>query len=137
MTFIVIIMLGFMIGCQRVWYLSVVDTINYHYPVFCISENKNCRGKGVGLPVLAFFEVNERGEEVKTMWLVEPIKNLDVKKVIYGKPPEGWREKSPALPLEIGKQYSLNDKFFFRFSKENTTIVVEIEHNIEFYSKIY
>ena len=92
--------------------------------------------KGVGFAILDFSEVNTNNEIIKRMWDIEAVENTDIKTLVYGQSPNGYRELYPAKPLEIGKIYSVHGKYFFRIVEKQSIYIAEVYNFEEFYDKI-
>jgi hypothetical protein len=133
--FFTICILFILLGCEREWYFSLLDVTNYKYPKFCVSSNETCKGDGVSFASLNIDEVNENGVLIKPMWVITAVERKNIKIVEYGKEPEGFRENSKAIPLEIGKYYSVNSSFYFKFIKIEGNIKVLLFNQEKFNKK--
>ena len=129
-------------GCPREWRLAVTDLGDPSHPGLCVSQYRNCEGSGIPFSSFVIAEVNEQGRYVlhgkliKPMWIIEPVKNVSLREIKYGKVPEGWREIKAAVPLEFGKFYSANDRYF-RIVKVNNQAKAEVLTDREFLHKYY
>jgi hypothetical protein len=113
-------------ACQDVWYFSIVDSNNSQYPTLCFGRFKNCSGPGQQFSLLDIYEIDSAGQFVVAMWELEPTKNMSIKKVVYGTPPDGYKETMKAKPLELGKWYSVHDTYFFRIFRVGDRIESEV-----------
>jgi hypothetical protein len=99
-------------GCPRTWHLTIIDVSDPTHPHFCISRYKNCRGHGIGFDIVDIWEVSEKGEDIKLMWAIEPVTNSRIKELVYGIPPQGFKQKMTPIPLEVGNSMqSMADSF--------------------------
>lgn len=120
-------------GCEREWHLTVVDPDVNHFE-FCISRFADCKGDGVTLAGLNIDEVSESGELKRTMWVIAPESGTELKKVTYGVAPQGYKETLKAVPLEIGKIYSVLGRYFFRLKQTEGHTIAEV-YNLEEFNK--
>ncbi|MFH2045180.1 MAG: hypothetical protein ABIK92_08530 [Pseudomonadota bacterium] len=124
--FVLFFLFLFIVGCPKKWYFSIIDTSNPTQPHFCFSTSEKCKGSGVKFAFIDIREVNEKEEFIKKMWWLEPTSNDGVNHVIYGNIPKGYNEVIPAVPLEIGKYYSVCGIYFFRLVEVGDSIKYEI-----------
>ena len=56
-THIITIAIGciLIVGCQRLWYLSLTDLSDPSHPHFCVGRHKSCKGKGIDFSFLDNF----------------------------------------------------------------------------------
>jgi hypothetical protein len=80
-------------------------------------------------------EVDEKGERLKRMWELTPIGNRNIKKMVYGIPPEGYSESKKAEPLEQNKWYSISDEYYFRIVLDSGKPKAEVLSRREFLKK--
>lgn len=120
-------------SCQQTWYFTIKDIADPSHPVFCVSKHDNCKGQGLTFTVLDIDEVDNSGNKIKSMWVVEPRQNIPLKEVKYGVTPAGWKEIVPAQPLEVGKYYSIHGTYFFRFKIDGGKIKSEVYTHYDFY----
>ncbi len=67
--------------------------------------------------------MNERGELIRRMWDIQPTtSNSELKEVVYGLAPRGWKDRIPPEPLEIGKLYTVHYTFFFRIVRVGESV---------------
>lgn len=120
-------------GCEREWHFTLIRPIADN-PRFCISRYSDCKGNGVTLAGLNIDEVNEKGELIRTMWVIVPESSSALKKLTYGIVPKGYKETTKAIPLEIDKIYSVLGRYYFRLKRSDSSIEAEI-YNIEEFNK--
>lgn len=122
-------------GCEREWHFTITDLSNYNYPKFCISHSESCKGDGVSLASLNIDEVNNKGDLIKPVWTITAIGRKNLKNVVYGIAPEGYKENSKAVPLELNKLYSVQNSFYFQIVKIGEKVDVELYDYQEFNQK--
>jgi len=126
----------FLLGCQDKWYFEITEFSDPSHPRFCLSHREGCRGQGIKPPGLAVHEVNERGEYIREMWIVEYTKDTYVKEVTYGITPEGYKEKVKAIPLEIDKLYAIQGGvYYFRLLMFKGKVISEVYSDDQFYKE--
>jgi hypothetical protein len=113
----------------------VTDVTNPSYPSFRISRSRIFTGQGVGFSIFDIDEVNERNDTLKEMWVLLPAENAVINHVVYGAAPTGYKELSPAVPLELGKLYRVHGEFFLRLIEIDGSITSEVYSHSEFYEK--
>ncbi len=89
--------------------------------------------------MLDIQEVDRKGKYIRPVWVIEPVQNVDVKNLCYGKAPPGYKEIIKAVPLELDKFYLFYPSSmgcYFRIVRENIEIKAEIYTRSEFYDKI-
>lgn len=120
-----------MLACEREWHFSITRMGNGFVPVFCVSEDKACSGKGIQLGVFAVYEVpgvppsDIARKQSHTAWEIVPTSNEPLREFAYGKAPKGWKETIKAEQLEEGKIYSVGP-YWFRISKRNGKVEYEV-----------
>jgi hypothetical protein len=133
----------FLSGCPREWHFAVSDASRPSYPSFCISQRSNCEGAGVSFSSFVVAEVDERGRYVSDgkmihpMWVIEPVADVPLKEVTYGRVPEGWKETKAPEPLEMRKFYTANGTHFFRIVQTDGQARAEVLTSEEFLGKYY
>lgn len=135
---IVILLIGILFilsACQRIWYFKISDVTDPRYPQFKVSRSKIFTNLGVGFSIFDIDEVNERNDTIKHMWAIQPVENYDINDVVYGIVPKGFRELSPAVPLELGKLYRVHGSYFFRLIEKNGKVYPEVYSHSKFYEK--
>ena len=105
--------------------------------MFCVNLSKNCKGKGLSFNLLVVSETDEDGHDIRPMWAIEPREDAPLKEITYGTVPNGWREVKPVIPLEVGKIYSVNGRYYFWFIKEGNKVRAEIEEVTDFIGKVH
>lgn len=134
--FLIVILFSFLTSCHPTFYLTARDISDLSHPCFNISQ-------GIFLPfapglqsLLLVSEVDKSGKEVRTMWAIDPIANVNVKEFCYGKAPDGFKEISPAIPLEPDKYYAIVPLLtYIKLSVESGQNKVEIYDHSEFHRK--
>jgi hypothetical protein len=104
--------LSLLVGCERKWYLQIIESSDPAHPVLCLSMSSNCKGDGVDLAVLAVYELDRSGQTVKPVWIIQSTTNHPLKIVKYGSLPNGWKVVVPPQVIEIGKIYKIEDHVF-------------------------
>jgi hypothetical protein len=133
----------FLSGCPQEWHFAVINVSDPSHPSFCISQRSNCRGAAVSFPSFVVSEVDERGRYVadgkmiRPMWIIEPVADVPLREVRYGRVPEGWRETKSTEPLQFDKFYSANGKHFFRIARANGEVRAEVLTVEEFLARYY
>ena len=138
--FILNIVLVFQLySCHPTFYIKITDISNPSHPCFSISQSRVfpwARGMG---NVLEIQEVDRKGKYIQAVWVIEPVQNVDVKKLCYGKAPAGYKEIIKAIPLNLDKFYLFYPGgmgCYFIFVRENNEIKAKIYTRSEFYDKI-
>lgn len=123
-------------ACPRDLHVSV-DVNDPSRPVFCVSDGRNCSGKGIRLSEFFVAAVDESGsyvrdgELIEPMWIIEPERDIPLKEFVYGEVPAGWRELSASRPLVVGNWYTVGSHYFL-LQKENGKYRAEVLSLIEF-----
>jgi hypothetical protein len=123
-------------ACPRVWYLSVTDATDVNHPRLCFSRFENCVGYGVGFGLLEIEEMDDKGKGVRSMWLLERVGDERLNEITYGIVPKGYKEITKAKPLEVGRWYSVERRYYFRLTKSGNQTQVEVNRFEEFLKKI-
>ena len=71
---------------------------------------------------------------IQQMWLIQPIKNVALKKFRYGETPKRWREVQPSLPLKLDIWYTTG-LHFFRLYENDSGVQSEILQHGEYWEK--
>jgi hypothetical protein len=133
----------FLSGCLQEWHFSVTKVSEPSYPNFCISQRSNCRGAAVSFSSFVVAEVDERGRYVsdgkliRPMWIIEPVADVPLREVRYGRVPEGWKETKSTEPLQFDKFYSANGNYLFRIAPGDGEARAEVLTLGEFLEKYY
>jgi hypothetical protein len=122
-------------ACPRVWHFTITDVRDPKYPSFCVSRFDNCEGHAISFSVFDIDEVDEKGEFIRAMWELRPIENKAIKVLVYGTPPEGYKEVEKAVPLEIRKFYRVHGQFFFRLIESDKEVKGQVYSYEEFDKK--
>jgi hypothetical protein len=123
-------------ACPRVWYFTVTDASDFTQPEFCFSSSGGCVGSGTYDGFIQIDEVNERGEEIKSMWQLQRTGDKPLKKLLYGVVPEGYIQRMEPEPLEIGKWYTVESTYFFRLNIQQGKISSEVYDFDDFIKKV-
>ena len=89
--------------------------------------------------MLEITEIDEKGNRIKPVWVIEPIEEVNVKELCYGNIPDGYKQLIEATPLEMNKFYLFypgNMGCYFRISQEMNNLKVDIYTMSEFYEKV-
>ena len=78
------------------------------------------------------WETNEKGEYIKEMWRIEAVTNTEIKKVVYGNPPKGYKETMKALSLKTDTFYHVRGMYFFRLKRNGNILLPEVYNYKEF-----
>ena len=87
---------------------------------------------------LEISEVDDKGHRIRPVWIIEPIKKVNIKNLCYGKLPAGYKEIINAIPLELNKFhlfYPMGMGSYFRITRKNSEIKAEVYTESEFYDK--
>ncbi|MDX9763231.1 MAG: hypothetical protein RBT82_14380 [Desulfomonilia bacterium] len=131
-------------GCVQQWKFFITDASDYRYPEVCIVRGGlwtglgrdlgQCWGDAVFFNPVTIYETNEKREKIEKMWSIGlTTSSRPIKGIKYGTVPEGYIEREPALPLELGKIYSIDSSYFFRFKEKAGKIEMEDWRSSSFY----
>ena len=89
--------------------------------------------------MLEITEIDENGNRIEPVWVIEPLDDVNVKELCYGNVPVGYKELIEATPLKINKFYLFypgNMGCYFRISQEIDNVKIDIYTMTEFYEKV-
>lgn len=92
-------------GCHATYYIRVTDLTDPSHPCFVVSQGRFLPWAPGMWNYLDVSEVDRTGKQIRTMWSIQPVAKANVKALCYGKTPAGYKETSPAIPLELNKFY--------------------------------
>ena len=102
---LIVILIFQLYSCHPTFYVKITDISDPSYPCFSISQSKVFPwASGIG-NMLDIQEVDRKGKYIKPVWIIEPVQNVDVKSLCYGKAPQGYKEIIKAVLLELNKFY--------------------------------
>lgn len=134
-TFICLVLI-YQIGCHDNWYFQITDIHDLSHPRFCISHYTDCRGRGISPFIFVIQEVDLKGSIIKDMWIIEFEKDVILKEIIYGIPPDGYKEKIKAIPLQADRFYSIQGgAYYFRLMHVDGKIVPEVWSYNDFHER--
>lgn len=99
-------------ACERVWYLDVVDSTDVAHPVLCLSMKPHCSGGGVDMAILKVDEIEASGRFIRSVWTIQTTSNNPLQFVKFGTVPNGWALVTPAISLESGRYYRIENHVF-------------------------
>lgn len=126
-------------SCHPTFYIEITDISDPSHPCFSISQSKVFPWAPGMWNMLDIQEVDKKGNHIRPVWRIEPVENVDIKKLCYGKVPPGYKEIVTAIPLELNKFYFFypgDMGGYFRIIRENDEIKAEIYTGSEFNDKI-
>ena len=138
---LLIVALVVLLGCPQKMHLTVTDVSESLSPKFCISERRGCQGDGIGMPMFSVAEVDDDGRwtnengVIKPMWAIEVTENVKLRNVQYGQLPEGWKEISPSVPLELDTWYTAAEHYF-RFHEDGGHVESEVLSHSQFWEQM-
>jgi hypothetical protein len=123
-------------GCTREWFLAV-QPFGGGKIELCFSRSTGCLGDGVQFTALQISRVNQEGQTLEVVWLIQGHSNTPsdyvLKRVVYGNTPPGWIQVHPPTPIVDNTYYSVGGEFYFERAAEGDFHVYPRE---EFFSQI-
>lgn len=136
LTFLISFLL-ILLGCPRKFYVNLVEDSDPKHPVFCLSEiYGGCTGSGISMVGLIVYEQDDKGDFSKEAWSIFDQDGFGpdkIKKITYGKVPDGYEEKAPAQQLKLNVYYEIADMAYFKLIEENKIIKINILQNNEYW----
>jgi hypothetical protein len=127
-------------GCPRTFYVNLVDDGDPKHPVFCLSFiYGGCSGSGISMVGLIVYKQDDKGDFNKEVWSILDKDGFGpgkIKKITYGKVPEGYEEKEPAQQLKLNVYYEIADMAYFKLFEENKITKIKILQNNEYWDEV-
>ena len=136
---LIVIVLLFLFSCHPTFYIKITDISDPSHPCFSISQSKVFPWAKGMWNTLEISEVDDKGNRIQPIWIIEPYQNVDIKKLCYGKVPAGYKELIKPIPIELDKFYLFYPSSmgaYFKISQNKDDIKVQIYTMSEFYEKI-
>jgi hypothetical protein len=137
--FIVIVILVFQLySCHPTFYIKITDISDPSHPCFSVSQSKFLLWSKGMWNTLDISEVDKKGNRIRPVWIIEPVENVNIKNLCYGKIPDGYKEVIKAIPLELNKFYlfyPMGMGSYFRITRKKSEIKAEVYTRTEFYNK--